>query len=164
MIGLNRIKLFTGVALGLAVCFAAQAADTPTQGAQALTITPADMQWKPSARVPGLETADFIGGGAGNQSGPYTYRVKFPPNFKMQAHSHPDERHYTILSGTWYVGFGEKADPARMQALPPGSFYVEPANVPHFVATKDEGAVIQISGTGPTAVNYVDPAHAPQKK
>jgi hypothetical protein len=30
--------------------------------------------------------------------------------------------------------------------------------------TKDDGAVIQIGGKGPTAVNYVDPAHAPKKK
>jgi quercetin dioxygenase-like cupin family protein len=122
------------------------------------------MQWKPSARVPGLETVDFIGSGAGSQPGTYTYRVKYPANFSMQAHSHPDERQYTIISGTWYIGFGEKYNPAGMQALPPGSFYVERVNVPHFVATKDDGAVIQISGTGPTAVNYVDPAHAPQKK
>jgi quercetin dioxygenase-like cupin family protein len=155
----HRMMLFICAAL---VAATGAIADTATKGG--FTITPADMQWKPSARVPGLETVDFIGSGAGNQPGTYTYRVKFPANFKMQAHSHPDERHYTILSGTWYVGFGDKADPARMKALPPGSFYVEPANVPHFVATRDEGAVIQISGTGPTAVNYVDPAHAPPKK
>lgn len=96
---------------------------------------------------PGVRTRelDFIGGGT--QPGPYTYRVKFPANFVIQAHSHPDERQYTILLGTWYVGFGEKVDPAAMRALPPGSFYyVEPANVPHFVATKDDGVVIQISG------------------
>ncbi len=161
MIDLNRFKSFTRVVLGLVVCFAAQAADTSKSG---ITITPAEVKWKPSARVPGLETADFVNSGAGNQPGPYTYRVKYPPNFRMQAHSHPDERHYTIISGTWYIGFGDKYDAAGMQALPPGSFYVEPASVPHYVATKDDSAVIQISGTGPTAVNYVDPAHAPTKK
>jgi quercetin dioxygenase-like cupin family protein len=153
----HRMMLFACAAL---VAATGAIADTTKSG---LTIIPSGMQWKPSTRVAGLETADLIGSGAGNQPGTYTYRVKFPANFSMQAHSHPDERQYTILSGTWYVGFGEKADPAAMKALPPGSFYVEPANVPHFVATKGDGAVIQISGTGPTAVNYVDPAHAPKK-
>lgn len=149
------------VFLGSILCISVQA-ETPAKSG--LVITPDEMTWKPSSRVPGLENVDFIGSGAGTKPGHYTYRVKFPANFKMQAHAHPDERHYTILSGTWYVGFGKKYDPAKMKALPPGSFYVEPANVPHFVATKDDGAVIQISGTGPTVVKYVDPAHAPKKK
>jgi hypothetical protein len=43
--------------------------------------------------------------------------------------------------------------------LPPGSFYTEPAGVPHFIATPDGDAVVQITGSGPTAVDYVDPSH-----
>jgi quercetin dioxygenase-like cupin family protein len=159
MKALNRMILCICAALAVST-----GAIADTAAKSGLTITPSGMKWKPSARVPGLETVDLIGSGAGNQPGTYTYRVKFSANFSMQAHSHPDERQYTILSGTWYVGFGEKYDPAGMRALPPGSFYVEPANVPHYVATKGEPVVIQISGTGPTAVNYVDPAHAPSKK
>lgn len=157
----KRVMKLVLVVLSLSTLVGVQAELKPKGG---LVITPDEMAWKPSLRVRGLENVDFIGSGAGTKPGHYTYRVKFPPNFKMQAHAHPDERHYTILLGTWYVGFGKKYDPDKMRALPPGSFYVEPANVPHFVATKDDGAVIQISGTGPTAVNYVDQAHAPKKK
>ena len=155
----NRMMMCLGITF---VATTGVIADTATQSG--LTITPSKMKWKPSARVAGLENLDLIGSGAGNQPGPYPYRVKLPANFKVQAHSHPDERQYTIISGTWYIGFGEKYDPAGMQALPPGSFYVEPVNVPHYVATKDEPVVLQVTGTGPTAVNYVDPAHAPPKK
>jgi quercetin dioxygenase-like cupin family protein len=138
----------------------------PTQAGdvsvEAVKFTPSELQWKPSPRVTGLETADMISNS--NTPGAYLYRVKFPPNFKMQAHGHPDERHYAVLSGTWYLGWGKKFDKSQLIALPAGSFYTEPANIPHFVMTRDDGAVIQVGGQGPTSVNYVDPAHAPKKK
>ena len=137
-------------------------ADTATKSG--ITITPTEMQWKPSARVPGLETVDFIGSGAGASTGQYVYRVKFPPKFKTEAHGHPDERTYVVMSGTIYIGWGEKFDEGKLKVLPAGSYWVEPANVPHFLTTKDDAAVLHITGTGPTAVNYVDPAHAPTKK
>jgi quercetin dioxygenase-like cupin family protein len=143
---------------------AAIAADSPTAGEipkGAVKYTPGELAWKPSTRVAGLETADMVGNS--NKPGVYLYRTKFPPNFMIQAHGHPDERHYTVLSGTWYIGWGKKFDAAKLIALPAGSYYTEPANMPHFVATKDDGAVVQIGGNGPTAVNYVDPAHAPKK-
>ena len=54
-------------------------------------------------------------------------------------------------------------DPDKLTALPAGSFYTEPAGVPHFIATPDGEAIVQVTGTGPTAVSYVDPAHAPKK-
>jgi quercetin dioxygenase-like cupin family protein len=138
---------------------ATTAGDVPKE---AVKLTPSELKWKPSPRVPGLEVADMIGDQT--KPGAYLYRVKFPANFKIEAHGHPDERHYTIVSGTWYIGWGKKFDATKLITLPAGSFYTEPANIPHFVLTKDDGAVVQIGGKGPTAVNYVDPAHAPKKK
>lgn len=136
---------------------AATAADSSAAGT---TLTPDQLKWKPSPRVPGLEVADMIGDSA---KGAYTYRVKFPANFKMQAHSHPEDRSYTIISGTWYVGWGKKLDESALKPLPAGSFYTEPANVPHFIVTKGEPVVMQVTGSGATGVNFVDPAHAPKK-
>lgn len=54
-------------------------------------------------------------------------------------------------------------DPEKLTALPAGSFYTEPAGIPHFITTPDGEAVVQVTGTGPTAVHYVDPEHAPKK-
>lgn len=158
MCGTKTAKLLTALAaLGITVG-AAAAGDVPKE---AVKLTPSEFQWKLSPRVPGLEVADMIGDQT--KAGPYLYRVKFPANFKLEAHGHPDERRYTILSGTWYIGWGKKFDAGKLIALPAGSFYTEPAEIPHFVATKDEGAVIEISGTGPTKQIWVDPAHAPKK-
>lgn len=157
MQNMNRLKLLTAVVFVLAS--GVSSADDIPKGT--VKFTPSELKWKPSPRVPGLETADIIGDST--KPGPYLYQVKFPPNFKLEAHGHPDERSYTILSGTWYIGWGKKFDASKLIALPAGSFYTEVAKVPHFVATKDDGAVIQISGTGPTGQIWVDPAHAPKK-
>jgi quercetin dioxygenase-like cupin family protein len=127
-----------------------------------LTLTPDQLQWEANPRVPGLGVARIISKGI--DAGPYVYRVKFPPGRVVQAHSHPDDRTYTVISGIWRIGWGEKYDASKLIALGPGSFYTEPAGVPHFVATPDGEAIVQITGTGPTRADYVDASHAPQKK
>ena len=91
-----------------------------------------------------------------SKPGPYTIRLKILPlGYKLAPHTHPDPREVTILSGTWYTGYGEQADPALLQALPAGSFYTEPANLPHFVEVR-EAVVIQVSGVGPSGRAFVE--------
>ena len=143
----------------IAVTYTAGAVESPQTG---LTMTPGQLNWEPNPRVPGLGVARIIS--KGTEAGPYVYRVKFPQGRVVQAHSHPDDRTYTVLEGTWYIGWGEKYDDQKLVALTPGSFYTEPAGVAHFVATPDGEAIVQVTGTGPTKADYVDPAHAPQKK
>jgi len=46
--------------------------------------------------------------------------------------------------------------------LPVGSYAVTPKAVRHFVWVKGE-TVIQVSGTGPFEINYVNPADDPRK-
>jgi quercetin dioxygenase-like cupin family protein len=119
-----------------------------------VVVTPDKLTWKPSARVAGVESAALVGDST--KQGTYVERVRFPANFKVQPHTHPEERTYTIISGTWYVGWGEKFDEAKLIALPAGSFYTEPANVSHFVSAKDGPVVVQISGVGPTATKLLE--------
>jgi len=150
--------MFAVSAVVMVFAMPAIANDVPKE---AVKFTQSDLKWKPSPRIPGLEIADMIGDS--RQPGLYVYRVKFPPNFKIEAHGHPDDRSYDIISGTWYIGWGKKFDESKLIALPAGSFYTEPSKIPHFVATKGDGAVIQIRGMGPTKQIWVDPAHAPKK-
>ena len=126
----------------------------------AMRVTPDELRFGPG-RVPGHEIAPLIG--ASNKPGAYVERVRFPANTISQAHSHPEDRSYTVISGTWYVGYGDVYDPAKLKALPPGSFYTEPANVTHFSLTKDEAVLVQISGSGPSATRFVDASHAPRR-
>jgi quercetin dioxygenase-like cupin family protein len=118
--------------------------------------TPEKAKWAPGRLVPELQSAPVFGDQ--QKPGAYLGMSKFPPNFKIQPHTHPDERHYTVISGTWYVGFGSKWDDSKLIALPAGSYYTEPANTPHFIATKADGAVVHIGGKAPTGITYMDPA------
>jgi quercetin dioxygenase-like cupin family protein len=153
---LSLLAIAISAALALASPVLAQSEPPPG----ALRITPDELRWGPG-RVPGHEIAALIG--ASNKPGAYAERVRFPAQTVSQPHSHPEDRSYTVISGTWYVGYGDAYDPARLKALPPGSFYTEPANVTHFWLTRDEAVVVQISGTGPSATRFVDSSQAPRR-
>lgn len=153
----NHSNWLAVLALCMIVSDACAAEELP-EGA--VRITTEELKWRPG-RVPGHEIAQLVGDST--KPGPYVERVKFPPNSISQAHSHPESRMYTVISGTWYVGYGDKFDPSKLKALPPGSFYTEPANVIHFSQIKDDGVVVQIVGNGPTATRFFDLVNAPAK-
>jgi len=142
----------------------AQAADT--NGGQ-LRLTPAEITAlaTTSAKagtsgVTGIQTR--VLSGDPSQPGLYTIEIRVPANTRIQAHTHKDPRTATVISGTWFFGYGEVAGDALVKALPPGSFYREPQDAPHFALTRQEPAVVQITGWGPTDTVYVDPAKAPK--
>jgi quercetin dioxygenase-like cupin family protein len=149
-----RIKTIFAVGVSGAVLSLATAAYSAEPGAMALS--PSEMKWTAQGglALPGLEQTSLVGDPS--KPGPYTIRLKFPPGFKVGPHTHPDSREVTVLSGTWYTGYGEKAEAAGLKELPAGSFYTEPANVPHYVEIR-EPTLIQVSGTGPSGRKFVGP-------
>jgi len=143
--------LFLCAAAVLSCNVIAQAAD-----AGVVTLTPEEMKWDTGGlAVRGISQAILIGDPA--KPGPYTIRLKVPAGYKLAPHTHPDFRQITVLSGTWYTGYGEKWDAKALKALPAGSFYTEPANVPHFVEVRDE-TIVQVTGMGPGGRHFVNPA------
>ena len=145
-----KLKYGLGPALVIAgvVWSAPAAAQTAAPGVVALT--PDEMKWSSQGALatPGMEQLNLVGNP--NQAGPYTLRLKYPKGLKIAPHTHPDSREVTILSGLYATGYGDKFDPANLKILPAGSFYTEPANVPHYIEIKED-TVLQISGTGPSA-------------
>jgi uncharacterized RmlC-like cupin family protein len=115
-----------------------------------------------SSLVAGIQTSVLAGDPT--KPGPYTIKLWAPANTRIAAHSHHDERSTVVISGTWYFGYGDKADEAKTKALPPGSFYTEPAGEAHFALTKAEPVVVYITGYGPTDTVYVDPDTAPKPR
>ena len=101
--------------------------------------------------------------GAPNKPGPFIFRAKIPPGYKLPPHKHPDARTVTVLKGTYYSAIGDTFDESKLQAFPAGTFYSTPANTGHFSATKGEEAIIQESGEGPeSGINYVNPSDDPR--
>jgi len=90
------------------------------------------------------------------KSGLYTIQLAVPANTKIDAHTHPDDRVATVISGTWNIGYGSRFDEKKLRALAPGSFYTEPPNVAHFARTGNQKVVLQITGYGPTGTKYTE--------
>jgi len=56
--------------------------------------------------VSGIQTRTLKGDAT--KSGIYTIQLTIPANVRIQAHTHPDDRVATVISGTWYIGYGAK--------------------------------------------------------
>lgn len=110
--------------------------------------------------VSGIKTTVLYGDPT--KAGPYTIEIRVPANTRIAAHSHRDSRTAVVVAGAWYFGYGGKADETLVKALPPGSFYSEPAGVDHFALTQGEGASVYIFGSGPTSTDYVEAGDAPK--
>lgn len=149
-----------------AVAFAANGAMPPEQQrlvpTEYTTITPTNTTAGTSG-VAALETRVLKG--APSATGLYTILLTIPPHTRIAAHHHPDDRIGTVVSGTWYFGYGATFDEDGLKALAPGSFYTEPPGQPHFARTGDTAVVLQITGVGPTGTTYVEalphPEHHP---
>ena len=139
------------------------------QGGSELRVAPSDVKW-PAAAAGSVGTS----GNAGTQTvilkgdptkpGLYTMLLRVGPNTKIEAHAHPDDRVATVISGTWFFGYGKQFTESALKMLPPGSVYTEPPNTNHFAMTRAEGVTIQITGTGPSGTVYADPANDPARK
>jgi quercetin dioxygenase-like cupin family protein len=110
--------------------------------------------------VAGIRTVILYGDPT--KAGPYTIALHAPPNVRIAAHSHRDDRTAVVVAGVWRFGYGRKADESLVKTLPPGGFYSEPAGVEHFAMTGPEGATVYISGYGPTSTDYVEAANTPK--
>lgn len=110
--------------------------------------------------VTGIRTTVLYGDPT--KAGPYTIALRVPPNTRIAAHGHRDDRTAVVVAGVWRFGYGRKADEALVKTLPPGSFYSEPAGIAHFAMTGPEGATVYISGFGPTSTDYVEAGDTPK--
>ena len=120
-----------------------------------------DVDWKPfPAFPPSVRLAIIVGRPA--EAGPYTVRVRVPRGVKLMPHRHPEDRVYTIMSGVFYIGLGERFDADKLQAYPPGSVIVLPGNTPHFHWAKSSEYVTQVNAIGPLGIEYVNAKDDPR--
>ncbi len=107
-----------------------------------VTRTPENLEWRDAPT--GASFATVYGRPA--EPGPFAFRMKMPPDFRMQPHSHNTAEHVTVLSGTLHMRFS--AD-GRVVTLPPGSAVSISAGQTMWARTGPEETIIQVHGTGP---------------
>jgi quercetin dioxygenase-like cupin family protein len=96
------------------------------------------------------------------KSGPFVIRLMLPAGYKIPPHAHSQNESLTVISGTFYFGTGDKIDMSKAHALNAGGFHALSAGDHHYAFAKAQ-TVVQINGTGPFDINYVNPADDPQK-
>ena len=155
-----RTTLAVGaVSLSLVAAATAQMAPKPAH----VIVAAAELKWGP--RPSRLREGSADGGRLGNPSkaGPFVVRLKAPAGFKVMPHFHPTDENITVISGTFALGMGEKFDAAALKELGPGGYGLMPAEMRHFAMAKT-AVVVQVHGTGPFALTYVNPADDPSKR
>lgn len=125
-------------------------------------ILPEEIEWKPfPAFPPSARLAVVVG--EPSQKGLYTLRVRVPHGVKLMPHRHREDRVYTVISGIFYIGLGDRFDAGKLRAYPPGAVVVLPGNTSHFHWAQSGEYVTQVSGMGPLGIDYVnagdDPRH-----
>lgn len=163
---LVRHGMLVGLVVGMAsVLIAAEkekTAKTTEATSEAKMVDPANVQWGevPPGLPPGAQGA--VLSGDPSKKGMYTVRMRSPAGYKIMPHTHPTAEHITVISGTFYMGTGEKFDESAGHAMGPGSFMTMPAGTKHF-AWSNEECVIQVHAEGPFVINYVNPADDPRQ-
>ena len=126
--------------------------------------TPQTIPWGPPPPfvAPGAQLAVLEGNPAA-ATGDYTVRLKMPDGYRIAPHWHPQRENVTVLSGTFKVGMGDTFDQDKMGSFPAGSFaYLDP-DMHHYAMASGE-VIVQVHGSAPFQINYVNPADDPSKK
>jgi len=141
---------------------AAAWAQAPAAGPAHTVVTPAALQWGPAP--PGLPKGAMVAvlSGDPGQPGPFVLRAKVPAGYTVKPHWHATDENLTVLSGELKAGMGDVIDEKAMDTMPAGAFARMPATMRHYVIATTE-TVLQVHGTGPFAITYVNPADDPRQ-
>lgn len=122
--------------------------------------TAADVKW---ANVPSLPKGAQIAvlEGPMNQAVPFTVRLRFPANYRLPPHTHPATERVTVLSGTFHMGMGAKFERNGTHPVRAGDVMIMQPGTPHFAWTDGE-TVVQLNGTGPWGITYINAADDPR--
>lgn len=134
---------------------------TTTKGGSHVMISKKDMKWTPApaSLPPGAQTS--VIDGDPTKSGEFTMRIKLPANYKIPPHFHPADEHITVIEGSFSMGLGEKFDAKAAHVLKTGDYARMTMGTKHFAMTTSP-AVIQLHGSGPWGITYVNPADDPR--
>ena len=153
---MNRFVVIAGLAIMGLLAPGAKADE------QHIIVQPDSLKWTPAPPVlpKGAQIAVLYGDP--DKAGPFVFRLKFPPGYRVAAHMHPNDYDVTVLSGTMYLGMGDKLDTTRGEPLIVGGYLHLPKGTHHYEWTTDD-TVIQLSGLGPVGMTYLNPADDPSK-
>lgn len=135
-------------------------AASPYNGEGYTMVTPSELEWGPvGSMAPGAQISIIEGNLAKEE--PFTMRLKLPADYVIAPHIHPAYERVTVLNGTFHFAHGREVDRDKATALPEGSVAIMSPGDPMFGYTEEE-VVIQLHGTGPWGIEYLNPEDDPR--
>jgi len=163
------MKLFaTTIPFLLLAATPALGADTATPKkaapakAAASSVNAGEIKWgdAPPDLPKGAQMAVLNGDPAKNA--PFAVRLKMPPGYKIPPHWHSKDEQLTVISGAFVLHMGDTME-APATTLTSGGFHFLPGKAHHAAETTEE-AVVQVNGTGPFDIHYLNAADNPNPK
>ena len=137
--------------------------------ALALTATPSHAQkaakltWGPAPPfLPAGAKFALVSGDPG-KAGHFEIQLSMPSGYTIPPHWHPTDETVSVKSGHFKYGMGDKIDRKSMKTMNPGQTGTLPANQRHYARAQGH-TVVAVSGNGPFAITYVNPADDPRSK
>ncbi|HEY8579350.1 MAG TPA: cupin domain-containing protein [Beijerinckiaceae bacterium] len=125
-------------------------------------VQPSQLKWAaPAAYGPGAMMA--VVRGDPTKPGTYIVRLKAPAGFRIAPHTHPNDENVTVRTGSFNIGTGDKFDESRGVRVETGGYSFVMKGMTHY-AWFTEDTEIQLHGTGPQGVAYVNPADDPRNR
>jgi hypothetical protein len=115
----------------------------------------------PTSLPSGVKMA-VVSGNPG-EKGKFTIQLKMPADYAVPPHSHPTNEVVKVVSGKLHYGMSRKLDMSAAKTLTTGHWVTMKAKMNHWVHAPAP-ATVQVSGTGPFEIVYVDPKDDPRKK
>ena len=162
-----RKSMRLGIALAVALAIGIGVRATDEKGHRSdkdhVMVRPDDVKWGPAPAVLPAGAKFAVLSGDPSKPAPFVIRAKLPDGYKVPPHWHPTDENVTVIEGTFMAGKGDKFNADASEALPAGSFVKMPKEMHHFAWAKGE-TIVQVHGTGPFEINYVNAADDPRKK
>lgn len=151
--------MITRLTTGLCLMLAAPAAIAAPPAMHIVSV--ADPHWQPAD--PGLPKGaqQEVLAGDPSKPGPFAIRFLMPAGYEVPLHTHPSAENITLISGS--ILHEMSADRARATRVGTGDYVYLPPHMAHAVWTGDTPAVVQINGTGPFTITYVDAKDDPRR-
>lgn len=127
----------------------------------AVFVTPDDIRW--TAAPPDLpkDAQMAVLFGDPSKHDVFTVRLKVPDGYKIAPHWHSQDEQLTIIDGTLRLYMGDTMS-GEPHELTRGSFHFLPAKEHH--AAEARGAtIVQINGTGPFDIHYLNAEDNPNR-
>jgi len=132
----------------------------PAHADEQMLVNKEDLKWGDAPPVLPKGAKVAVLNGDPSKPGTYTIRLMAPANYKIAPHWHSQTENLTVISGTLFLGMGDKMDAKQAKPLKAAGYHYLPAKQHHYAMTKSP-TVVQITGEGPFDINYIDPKDNP---